>query len=65
MHLQFQKNQDIENKTNHRCSLKKELQKDNSNLKNKEKEIIENAKIEARNILLEAKDEATNIIKMH
>ena len=43
--------------------LKLELQKDNSALKNKEKEIIENAKAEARDILLEAKDEATRIIR--
>ena len=46
--------------------LKQELQKDNTAVKNKEKEIIENAKIEAREILLEAKDEATRIIReMH
>ena len=43
--------------------LKQELQKDNTTVKNKEKEIIENAKIEARDILLKAKDDATRIIK--
>ena len=44
-------------------SLRKALQKDNSDVKNKEKEIIENAKAEARDILLKAKDDATRIIK--
>ena len=44
-------------------NLKLELQKDNSAVKNKEREIIENAKIEARDILLDAKDEATRIIR--
>lgn len=43
--------------------LKLELQKDNTSVKNKEKEIVENAKIEARDILLKAKDDATNIIR--
>lgn len=43
--------------------LKIELQKDNSSVKEKEREIIENAKIEARDILLKAKDEATSIIR--
>lgn len=43
--------------------LRKNLQRDNSIVKNQEKEIIENAKMEAREILLEAKDEATRIIR--
>ena len=43
--------------------LRLELQKDNTSVKNKEKEIIENAKIEARDILLKAKDDATSIIR--
>lgn len=43
--------------------LKLELQKDNTSVKDKEKEIIENAKIEARDILLKAKDDATSIIR--
>ena len=46
--------------------LKQKLQRDNTAVKNKEKEIIENAKIEARDILLKSKDEATRIIRdMH
>ena len=43
--------------------LKLELQKDNTFVRDKEKEIIENAKIEARDILLKAKDDATSIIR--
>lgn len=43
--------------------LKLELEKDNTAVKDKEKEIIENAKIEARDILLKAKDDATSIIR--
>lgn len=43
--------------------LKLELQKDNTAVKDKEREIIENAKIEARDILLKAKDDATTIIR--
>ena len=39
------------------------MQKDNNEVKSKEKEIIENAKIEARDILLKAKDDATRIIR--
>jgi DNA mismatch repair protein MutS2 len=43
--------------------LKKSLQRDNSSLKAKEKELIDNAKIKAREILENAKDEATSLIK--
>ncbi len=43
--------------------LRKALQKDNTALKNKEKELIENAKYEAKNILLSAKEDANEIIK--
>ena len=43
--------------------LKKSLEKDNSDLKLQEKNIIINAKREARNILLDAKEEANEIIK--
>ena len=43
--------------------LRKNLEKDNSDLKAQEKEIIEKAKVEARNILLQAKDDANEIIK--
>lgn len=44
-------------------SLKLELEKDNSDVKQKEKELIENAKLEARQILSDAKDTASKIIK--
>lgn len=44
-------------------SLKKSLEKDNTDVKNKEIELIENAKLEARDILYEAKEEATRIIR--
>lgn len=43
--------------------LKKSLEKDNSNLENKSKKLVEDAKQEARKILLEAKDNATKIIR--
>ena len=42
--------------------LKNNLQKDDSKVRQKEKDIINTAKIEARNILLDAKDEATSMI---
>lgn len=43
-------------------NLRKSLERDNSNILEQEKNIINNAKIEARNILLEAKEEANEII---
>ena len=58
-----QEKENIEKNSKEIEKLKLELQKDNSAVKNKEKEIIENAKIEARDILLNAKDEATKIIR--
>lgn len=42
--------------------LRKNLQRDDSKLKMKEKELIDNAKIQARDILLDAKDEASKLI---
>lgn len=42
--------------------LKKNLQRDNEYLKNKEKELIENAKLKAKDILINAKNEAEAII---
>lgn len=42
--------------------LKKNLQRDDTELKKKEKDLIDNAKLEARKILLDAKDEATRLI---
>lgn len=42
--------------------LKKSLQRDDTKLKMKEKELIDNAKIQARDILLDAKDEASKLI---
>ena len=44
-------------------SLRKSLEKDNSDAIRKEKELIDKAKIQARQILSEAKDEAASIIK--
>ena len=44
-------------------SLRKSLEKDNSNLEEKAKNLINDAKLQARNILLDAKDEANEIIK--
>ena len=43
-------------------ALRKSLERDNSNLIEQEKEIINNAKIKARNILLDAKEKASSII---
>ena len=42
--------------------LKNNLQRDDSKIKEKEKDLINNAKLEARQILLDAKDDATNMI---
>ena len=42
--------------------LKKNLQRDDSKLKQQEQELINNAKIKARDILLDAKDEASKLI---
>lgn len=44
-------------------NLRKSLERDNSDLIEKAKNIINDAKTEARNILLDAKDEASEIIK--
>lgn len=44
-------------------SLRKSLERDNSDAIRKEKELIDTAKIEARRILSDAKDEASAIIK--
>ena len=42
--------------------LKNNLQRDDSKIREQEKEIINKAKLEARNILLDAKDDATSMI---
>lgn len=54
---------EISKKLEEISKLKESLEKDNSDLKEQEKNIIINAKREARNILLEAKEEANDIIK--
>ncbi len=54
--------EEIEKNLNQISILKNNLQKDDSKVKAKEKEIIEKAKLEARQILLDAKDEATSMI---
>lgn len=43
--------------------LRKSLEKENSDVKKREQELIEKAKIEARNLLLSAKEEVNEIIK--
>jgi len=53
----------IENELIEINKLKKELEHDNTELKQQEQDLINNAKIEARNILLDAKQEANEIIK--
>ena len=53
---------EIERNLNQITLLRKQLEKDNSALQKKEKELIINAKSEAREILLQAKNEATEII---
>lgn len=55
--------EEIEKNLNQIELLKKSLMRDNSSLKAKEKELIDNAKIKAREILENAKDEATSLIK--
>ncbi|MCI8471040.1 MAG: endonuclease MutS2 [Clostridia bacterium] len=44
-------------------NLRKSLEEENTEIKRKEQELIENAKIKARNILLDAKEDASEIIK--
>ena len=52
----------ISNELEKITNLRKSLEKDNSNLLEQEKNIINDAKIKARDILLEAKEEANEII---
>lgn len=54
--------EEIEKNLNQIELLKKNLQRDDSKLKEQEKELIDNAKLKARNILLEAKEEASCLI---
>lgn len=55
--------EEIEKNLNQVTLLRKNLERDNTELDNKSKKLIEDAKEEARNILLEAKDNATKIIR--
>ena len=55
--------EDITKELNQVKLLRKTLERDNTSLKQKESELINNAKVKARNILLDAKEEATDIIK--
>lgn len=57
------KKEEIEKNLNQIELLKKNLQRDDKNLREKETELINNAKIKARDILLDAKDKATNLIR--
>ena len=54
--------QEIEKNLNQIELLRKNLERDDSKLKNQEREIIDKAKTQARDILLEAKEEATKLI---
>lgn len=54
--------QQIEKNLNQIELLRKNLERDDSKLKQQERDIIDKAKTEARDILLDAKDEATKII---
>ena len=61
--LQIEKEKEqIEKNLNQITLLKNNLQKDDSKIREKEKEIINKAKLEARQILLNAKDDATSLI---
>lgn len=57
-----QEKETIEKNLNQITLLRKQLERDNSDLQKQEKELISNAKTQARNILLDAKTEATKII---
>ena len=57
-----QEKEELEKNLNQITLLRKQLEKDNSDLLNQEKEILNNAKTQAREILLDAKDEASSII---
>ena len=57
-----QEKNEIEKNLNQITLLRKQLEKDNSDLIMQEKELINNAKSKARNILLDAKEEASEII---
>ena len=54
--------EEIEKNLNQIALLKNNMQRDDSLLKAKEQEIINNAKFEARQILLDAKEDATSMI---
>ena len=54
--------EDLEKNLNQVTLLRKQLERDNSDLQKQEKELIINAKAQARDILLQAKDEASEII---
>lgn len=56
------KKQEIQKNLNQVELLRKNLERDDSKLKLREKELIDNAKVKAREILLDAKDEATQLI---
>ena len=54
--------EEIQKNLNQVQVLKKNLERDDSKLKQQEQELINNAKIKARDILLDAKDEASKLI---
>ena len=55
--------EDLEKNLNQVTLLRKNLERDDSKLKQQEKEFIDNAKVKAREILQDAKDEATHLIR--
>ena len=57
-----QEKKEIEKNLNQVTLLRKQLERDNSDLQKQERELISNAKFQARNILLQAKDDASEII---
>ncbi len=62
--LQIEREKDEIEKNLHQVELlRKNLEKDNTEIENKTKKIVEDAKQEARQILLDAKDNATKIIR--
>ena len=61
--LKIEKDKEQIEKNLHQVELlKNNLQRDDSKIREQEKEIINKAKLEARNILLDAKDDATSMI---
>lgn len=62
--IAIEKEKDTIEKNSHQIELlRKSLEKENTDVKKREQELIEKAKIEARNIVLSAKEEVNEIIR--